>query len=163
PHGGAAAGSAAHGRSGHAHREPAARAAVRALPGPTGLHQPGGHPPDDRGGLLPVAAGRPLWGRAAAAAGERRVAADASRGGAAIDVAALLALLRKDTLARPVHPRDVRVRVDSGARLIGDEPEIHSAFSNLVDNAAKYTPIEGSLEMRWWVDEDGGHFAVTDT
>src|SRR5947208_1281646 len=55
------------------------------------------------------------------------------------------------------------VRVDSDARLIGDEPEIHSAFSNLVDNAAKYTPEEGSLEMRWWVDEDGGHFAVTDT
>jgi len=33
----------------------------------------------------------------------------------------------------------------------------------LVDNAAKYTPAEGSLEMRWWVDEDGGHFAVSDT
>ena len=46
---------------------------------------------------------------------------------------------------------------------MGDEPEIHSAFSNLVDNAAKYTPPEGSIEMRWWVDEDGGHFAVTDT
>ncbi len=84
-------------------------------------------------------------------------------GGEPIDVVALLALLRKDTLARPVHPRDVRVRVDSDARLIGDEPEIHSAFSNLVDNAAKFTPAEGSLEMRWWVDEDGGHFAVSDT
>jgi two-component system phosphate regulon sensor histidine kinase PhoR len=32
-----------------------------------------------------------------------------------------------------------------------------------VDNAAKYTPAEGSLEMRWWVDEDGAHFAVADT
>jgi len=84
-------------------------------------------------------------------------------GGEPIDVAALLALLRKDTLARAVHPRDVRVRVDSDAHLIGDEPEIYSAFSNLVDNAAKYTPPEGSLEMRWWVDEDGGHFAVSDT
>src|SRR5205823_70039 len=77
--------------------------------------------------------------------------------------AALLALLRKDTVARPVHPRDIRVQVESDAQLIGDEPEIHSAFSNLVDNAAKYTPAEGSLEMRWWVDDDGGHFAVSDT
>ena len=84
-------------------------------------------------------------------------------GGAPIDVAALLALLRKDVLARPVHPHEVRVRVESAAQLIGDEPEIHSAFSNLVDNAAKYTPPEGSIEMRWWTDEDGGHFAVTDT
>jgi two-component system phosphate regulon sensor histidine kinase PhoR len=32
-----------------------------------------------------------------------------------------------------------------------------------VDNAAKYTPPEGSVEMRWWVDGEGGHFAVTDT
>jgi two-component system, OmpR family, phosphate regulon sensor histidine kinase PhoR len=88
---------------------------------------------------------------------------DAVSGGKPIDVTALLALLRKDVLARPLHPREVRVRIDSAAQLIGDEPEIHSAFSNLVDNAAKYTPPEGSIEMRWWVDEDGGHFAVSDT
>jgi two-component system phosphate regulon sensor histidine kinase PhoR len=84
-------------------------------------------------------------------------------GGAPIDVAALLSLLRKDVLARPVHPQEVRVRVESPAQLMGDEPEIHSAFSNLVDNAAKYTPPEGSVEMRWWTDEDGAHLAVTDT
>src|SRR5215469_16924854 len=84
-------------------------------------------------------------------------------GGAPIDVAALLSLLRKDVLARPVHPHEVRVRVESAAQLIGDDPEIHSAFSNLVDNAAKYTPPDGSIEMRWWTDEDGGHLAVSDT
>jgi two-component system phosphate regulon sensor histidine kinase PhoR len=83
--------------------------------------------------------------------------------GEPIEIAALLALLRKDVLARPVHPREVRVRIDSDAVLLGEEPEIHSAFSNLVDNAAKYTPAEGSIEMRWWVDEDGGHFSVSDT
>ena len=84
-------------------------------------------------------------------------------GGEPIDIAALMVLLRKDVLARVPHPREVRVRIDSAAQLSGDEPEIHSAFSNLVDNAAKYTPAEGSLEMRWWVDEDGGHFSVSDT
>src|SRR5579862_7881937 len=84
-------------------------------------------------------------------------------GGAPIDVAALLALLRKDVLARPVHLHEVSVRIESAAQLIGDEPEIHSAFSNLVENAAKYTPPEGSIEMRWWVDDEGAHFSVTDT
>jgi two-component system, OmpR family, phosphate regulon sensor histidine kinase PhoR len=84
-------------------------------------------------------------------------------GGQPIDIGALLALLRKDVLARPSHPRDVRVHIDSQERLLGDEPEIHSALSNLVDNAAKYTPVEGSIDMRWWVDEEGGHFAVSDT
>jgi two-component system, OmpR family, phosphate regulon sensor histidine kinase PhoR len=83
--------------------------------------------------------------------------------GAPVDVAALLSMLRKDVLARSDHPREVRVRVETTASLIGNESEIHSAFSNLVDNAAKYTPADGSIEMRWWVDADGGHFAVTDT
>ena len=83
--------------------------------------------------------------------------------GEPIDVAALLAVLRKDVLARPAHPREVRLRIDSDAALVGEESEIHSAFSNLVDNAAKYTPAEGTVEMRWWVDEDGGHFSVADT
>ena len=84
-------------------------------------------------------------------------------GGESIDVPALVSILRKDVLARPSHPRDVRARIDSDAHLIGDEPEIHSALSNLVDNAAKYTSPEGSIEMRWWVDEEGAHFSVTDT
>jgi two-component system phosphate regulon sensor histidine kinase PhoR len=88
---------------------------------------------------------------------------DEMLGGEPIDIPALLSLLRKDVVARPVHPRDIRIRIDTDAQLLGDEPEIHSAFSNLVDNAAKYTPAEGSIEMRWWVDDEGGHFSVTDT
>jgi two-component system phosphate regulon sensor histidine kinase PhoR len=83
--------------------------------------------------------------------------------GEPIDVAALMAMLRKDVLARSEHPRDVIIRVDSRAQLLGSESEVHSAFSNLVDNAAKYTPPQGSIEMRWWTDGDGAHFSVTDT
>jgi signal transduction histidine kinase len=79
-------------------------------------------------------------------------------------VAALISMLRKDVMARASHPKDdIALRIDTEAHLIGDEPEIHSAFSNLVDNAAKYTPPEGSIEMRWWVDDEGAHFSVTDT
>jgi two-component system phosphate regulon sensor histidine kinase PhoR len=84
-------------------------------------------------------------------------------GGEPVDVVALASLLRKDVLARPTHPHEVRLKIDSQAQLLGDEPEIHSAFSNLVDNAAKYTHVEGSIEIRWWVDEQGAHFAVADT
>jgi two-component system phosphate regulon sensor histidine kinase PhoR len=88
---------------------------------------------------------------------------DEMLGGEPIDIPPLLSMLRKDVVARPVHPRDIKIRIDSDAQLLGDEPEIHSAFSNLVDNAAKYTPAEGSIEMRWWVDDEGAHFSVTDT
>jgi two-component system phosphate regulon sensor histidine kinase PhoR len=80
-----------------------------------------------------------------------------------IDIGALMAQLRQDVLARNPHPATVQVRADSGAKLMGEEIQIHSAFSNLVDNAAKYTPPEGSVQIRWWTDEKGGHFSVTDT
>jgi two-component system phosphate regulon sensor histidine kinase PhoR len=83
--------------------------------------------------------------------------------GEPIDVAALCAVLRKDVLARPSHP-EVQAEVQGEARLLGDEAEILSAFSNLVDNAAKYTPATGRIRLSWHVDGEGvGRFAVEDT
>jgi two-component system phosphate regulon sensor histidine kinase PhoR len=80
-----------------------------------------------------------------------------------IDVVALMAQLRQDVLARPQHPAQVQARADSSVMLLGEDIQIHSAFSNLVENAAKYTPQDGSVQIRWWTDEKGGHFSVTDT
>jgi two-component system phosphate regulon sensor histidine kinase PhoR len=83
--------------------------------------------------------------------------------GEPVDVGALVGLLRKDVLARPRHPQ-ITIKVESAAQILGEEGEIHSAFANLVDNAAKYTPVEGRIEVRWWVDSSGeGHFSVSDT
>jgi len=90
-------------------------------------------------------------------------ASEAPIKGQPIDVAAMAALLRKDVLARPTHPRVVEMSIDSNACLVGDEAMVQSAFSNLVDNAAKYTPPEGSMLVRWWTDEEGAHFSVRDT
>jgi two-component system phosphate regulon sensor histidine kinase PhoR len=88
---------------------------------------------------------------------------DAPIKGQPIDVAAMAAMLRKDVLARPGHPRQVEVSIESASNLLGDEAMVQSAFSNLVDNAAKYTPAEGSVQIRWWSDAAGGHFSVRDT
>lgn len=80
-----------------------------------------------------------------------------------IDMHAMCSMLRKDVLARPTHP-EVRVELHTDARLIGDEPEILSAFSNLVDNAAKYTPASGLMVLSWRLDDEGrALFSVTDT
>ena len=90
-------------------------------------------------------------------------ALDEQADGEPIDVQALAGLLRKDVLARPRHPRIV-LRMDTDAQLRGDEPEVLSAFSNLVDNAAKYTPAEGQIEVRWFIGAEGeACFSVSDT
>jgi two-component system phosphate regulon sensor histidine kinase PhoR len=83
--------------------------------------------------------------------------------GQPIDVAALLAVLRKDLVTRDGARHSVTVSIDSPDGLMGDPGLIHSAFWNLVDNAAKYTPAGGSIALRWWTDGDGGHFSVTDS
>ena len=80
-----------------------------------------------------------------------------------VDVGGMLALIRKDVLARPEHPETVELQLDSNASLLGSENGLHSVFSNLVSNAVKYTPAEGSIHIRWWVDGSGGHVSVRDT
>ena len=52
--------------------------------------------------------------------------------------------------------------IDLQHDLSGQEIELHSAFSNLVYNAVRYTPENGQIRVRWWVDSEGGHFAVKD-
>lgn len=93
----------------------------------------------------------------------RLEASDEQVAGSEIDVTALLAVLARDLKTRDGKRHEVEVRVESGDRLRADEGLMHSAFWNLVDNASKYTPAGGRITLRWWVDEDGGHFSVADT
>lgn len=80
-----------------------------------------------------------------------------------VDIGGMLALLRKEVLGREFRPREVTLRLDSPARLLGSEAELHSIASNLITNAVKYTSEDGSVAIRWWVDAQGGHLSVTDT
>lgn len=90
-------------------------------------------------------------------------ASDEVVAGEPVDVAGLAALLCKDVQARPVHPA-IELQLESTMRLRGNEGELHSAFANLVENAVKYTPPEGRILVRWWVDEAGeAHFSVRDS
>ena len=84
-------------------------------------------------------------------------------GNDSIDVGGMLALLKRDVMARSERPREITLRVDSAAMLLGSEQELHSIFANLITNAVKYTPADGRVDIRWWVDSSGGHFSVKDT
>ncbi len=50
----------------------------------------------------------------------------------------------------------------AGLQIYGNEKELHSAFSNLVINAVKYTQPEGRIAMRVWRDRQNLYFAVSD-
>ena len=93
----------------------------------------------------------------------RLEAATGTVSGEPIDVAPLLEQLRRDVLAHSGTALDIKLQIDSAYALSGDEAQIHSAFANLLDNAAKYTGTEGTITVRWWDDGEGGHFAVQDT
>ena len=93
----------------------------------------------------------------------RLEASDAEVTGEEVDVPALLSLLRKDVLARSIKPATVSLELESEAHLRADPGLVHSAFWNLIDNAAKYTPPSGSMRLRWWSDAAGAHLAVSDT
>jgi two-component system phosphate regulon sensor histidine kinase PhoR len=80
-----------------------------------------------------------------------------------VDVGGMLALIRKDVLARPEHPANFDLSLETEAVLLGSEGGLHSIFSNLVSNAVKYTPADGSIVVRWWTDGRGGHVSVRDT
>jgi two-component system phosphate regulon sensor histidine kinase PhoR len=80
-----------------------------------------------------------------------------------VDVGGMLALIRKEVLARPEHPAAFELNLESDALLLGAESELHSIFHNLITNAVKYTPAEGRVAVRYWTDAVGSHVAVADT
>jgi two-component system phosphate regulon sensor histidine kinase PhoR len=82
--------------------------------------------------------------------------------GVDVDVAHMLEQLRRDALARSNHPPEIQLQIDSTNALRADAALVQSAFANLLDNAAKYTPATGSIVVRWWTDAAGAHLSVQD-
>ncbi len=81
----------------------------------------------------------------------------------AVDVAAMLVSLKElgEILSSGRHA--VTVESDAGLKLMGNTEELRSAFSNLINNAVRYTPPGGKVHLRWYRDGEEGKFSVTDT
>ncbi|MFK2930860.1 phosphate regulon sensor histidine kinase PhoR [Dyella agri] len=80
-----------------------------------------------------------------------------------VPMAPLLATLRKEAEALSQGRHAVAVEADAGLDLLGSPKDLHSALSNLVSNAVRYTPAGGSITIRWRRSDDGATYSVSDT
>jgi len=81
-----------------------------------------------------------------------------------VDVPAILATLKEmGELVSGERRHHINLDADAKLKLVGNEEELRSAFSNLVNNAVRYTPDGGDIRLTWKLDGDSPMFAVTDT
>src|SRR5690606_35916062 len=84
--------------------------------------------------------------------------------GEVVAMAPVLATLRREAEACSKGRHVVEVRDLAGCDLLGSGRELHSAFSNLVTNAVRYTPTGGTITIEFRRSPDGGAvLAVHDT
>ena len=83
---------------------------------------------------------------------------------APVAVPGLLAQVREDAQRLSGdQAHDITLEADPELWLLGSESELRSLFSNLAFNAVRYTPAGGHIDLRWYGDAEGAHFAIRDT
>lgn len=56
----------------------------------------------------------------------------------------------------------IELDIDYNLKIIGNQTELHAAFSNLIFNAVNYTPEGGVINVRWKQESDSAVFLVKD-
>ena len=82
----------------------------------------------------------------------------------AVDIPAMLAGLKEmaEILSGERRHR-LSLQADPGLKLRGNEEELRSALSNLINNAVRYTPANGAIRLVWKISEEGARFSVIDS
>ena len=73
-----------------------------------------------------------------------------------VAMAPMLSTLRREAEALSQGKHRISVADEAGVDLWGSNKELHSAFSNLVGNAIRYTPAGGEIAVRFASDAGGG-------
>jgi two-component system phosphate regulon sensor histidine kinase PhoR len=80
-----------------------------------------------------------------------------------IDMGKLVERMGAEARALSGGKHKIEVENEAGIELLGSEKEITSALGNLVSNAIRYTPVGGTVRLRWHAGPDGAAFDVEDT
>ena len=80
-----------------------------------------------------------------------------------VDVATLLTSLKEQAEMLSGKQHTITLEADADLKLRGSREEILSAFSNLINNAVRYTPAGGTIRLHWRADNGGARFSATDT
>jgi two-component system phosphate regulon sensor histidine kinase PhoR len=75
----------------------------------------------------------------------------------------LVEALRREANALSLGQHTINVELRGRHDLRGSTKDLHSAFSNLVSNAVRYTPPGGRITLRWESAAEGGRLSVIDT
>lgn len=81
----------------------------------------------------------------------------------AVDVPVLLSQICEEVQMMGEGAPSVELVLDTDSGVLGAEPELRSAFSNLVVNAIKFTPPAGHVTVHWRDGEEGICLDVKDT
>ncbi|GAA4862350.1 phosphate regulon sensor histidine kinase PhoR [Luteimonas vadosa] len=81
----------------------------------------------------------------------------------AVSMAPMLATLKREAEALSQRRHAISIDDDASVDLLGSPRELHSAFSNLVANAVRYTPTGGRITVRFDGDARGATLSVHDT
>ena len=66
-----------------------------------------------------------------------------------VAMSTMLNTLRREAMALSQNRHEISVEDSAGVDLFGSNKELHSAFSNLVSNAIRYTPAGGHITIRF--------------
>ncbi len=80
-----------------------------------------------------------------------------------VAMSAMLSMLKREAEALSGGQHRIEVHLESRHDLIGSPTDLHSAFSNLVFNAVRYTPAGGRVDIHWTDIVDGASLSVLDT
>ena len=80
-----------------------------------------------------------------------------------VGISILLKEVYQDGMSLSAGQHRLNLEIASESNLLGNRDELRSAFTNLISNAIRYTPREGSVLIRWFERDGQPVFSVQDS